>query len=115
MTKKFYSHNHGMDIMTTRRVGAGCRSFLLVATLTMSIGTTAAFANDSYDRNDCNAQAEGKSGEVRRQAIAQCVRKRAQTNNVPPILARISACNDKAGNMVGDARTSFMEACLKSN
>jgi len=104
-----------MDIMTTRTVVNGCRSLVLLATLTMSIGTTVAHANDGYIRNDCNEQAEGKTGEARRHTIAQCVRKKAQANNVPPMLAKISECNNKAGNMVGDARTTFMDACLKNN
>lgn len=94
----------------------GCRSLLLLATLglTSEVMSSQATGN-SYVRNDCNAQAEGLSGEGRRQAIARCVRKKAQSDNMPPMLAKVSECNRRAGNMSGDARTSFMDSCLKNN
>ena len=101
--------------MKTTTVKTGCRSILLLATLGLSSGVMASAAGNAYVRNDCNAQADSLNGEGRRQAIARCVRKKAQSDNLPPMLAKVSECNRKAGDMGGVARTSFMDTCLKNN
>lgn len=107
---------HGMDIMKKTTLKNGCRSLLLLATLGLTSGAMASQANTKhYVRNDCNEQADGLSGEARRQAIAQCIRKKAQSDNMPPMLAKVSECNRKAGDMSGDARSSFMDNCMKNN
>lgn len=94
----------------------GCRSAMLLATILMGSGAVVAMANDNNStRNTCNEQADGMSGDSRRQAIALCVRKKAQTSNMPPMLAKVSECNRKAGDMSGNARSSFMDTCLKNN
>ncbi|HCT41805.1 MAG TPA: phosphate starvation-inducible protein PsiF [Moraxellaceae bacterium] len=105
-----------MDIMKKTTLKNGCRSLLLLTTLGLGIGANPVMANTSqHPDNDCNSQAAGKSGDARRQAIAQCIRKRAQVDNMPPMLAKVSACNRKAGDMAGDARSSFMDSCMKNN
>jgi len=101
--------------MKTRNPVNGCRHLLLLAALvTSTLPVTAAHASN-YVRNDCNEQAEGLTGEARRQAIVKCVRKKSQSDNVPPMLAKVSECNRRAGDMSGDARSSFMDNCLKNN
>lgn len=102
--------------MKTTTLKNGCRSLLLLATLGLTSGAMISQAHaNNYVRNDCNEQAEGLSGEARRQAIAHCVRKKARSDNMPPMLAKVSECNRRAGEMSGDARTSFMDSCLKNN
>lgn len=94
----------------------GCRSVMLLATLLMGCGAVIAMANDNNSvRNTCNEKADGMSGDSRRQAIALCVRKKAQASNMPPMLAKVSECNRKAGDMSGNARSNFMDNCMKSN
>ena len=79
-------------------------------------GPAVATANDnSYVRNNCTEQAAGKTGEDRRQFIAGCVRNKAKTNNIPPFLARVSECNRKAGDLAGNARSAFMDNCIKDD
>ncbi|MFP5429441.1 MAG: PsiF family protein, partial [Gammaproteobacteria bacterium] len=103
------------DNMNTRTPVNGRHLLLLIATLaTASAPLTAAEAS-TYIRNDCNAQANSLTGEARRQAIAACVRKKSQSDNLPPMLAKVSECNRKAGDMSGDARSHFMDNCLKNN
>jgi hypothetical protein len=105
-----------MDIMKRTTMKYGCHTFLLLAAVGLSSSVIASSTDSSnYVRNNCSAQAEGLSGAERRQTIARCVRKKAQSENVPPILAKVSACNQKAGDMTGDARSSFMDSCLKEN
>ncbi|MFN3587420.1 MAG: hypothetical protein ACK4UT_07945 [Moraxellaceae bacterium] len=89
-----------------------------LATLLLSLmaGPAVATANDTrYVRNTCTEQASGKTGEDRRQFIAECVRNKAKTPNIPPFLAKVSECNRKAGDLVGNARSTFMDACIKDD
>ncbi|MDP2226349.1 MAG: PsiF family protein [Moraxellaceae bacterium] len=89
---------------------------LAILLSSMMAGPAVATANDArYVRNDCTEQAADKAGEERRQAIAKCVRNKARSNNVPPMLAKVSECNRKAGDLAGDARSTFMNECMKDD
>lgn len=105
-----------MVIMRKTTMIHGCRYLMLLATFGTGLIANVALANNSPSaRINCNEQADGLSGEARRQAIAQCIRQRVRTNTVSPILAKVTECNRKAGNMAGDARTNFMDLCIKNN
>ncbi len=105
-----------MDVMKKITLINGCRFLLLLATLGLANSVMASQASISHSaRNACNEMSDDLTGEARRQAIAICVRKKTQAANVPPIFAKVSECNRKAGEMSGDARTVFMDDCIKNN
>lgn len=99
--------------------GNGGRAFLVAIALGIAASVPpVAQANTSADtRTTCNAQADadGLSGYERRLAVTRCVRQNGSNGSNTPILAKVTECNKRAGNMSGDARTSFMDSCLKNN
>lgn len=99
--------------------GNGCRSLLMLAMVGMTaVSSSITHAKSSADlRSNCNAEAkaDGLTGDGLRQAITRCIRQKSETGSSSPILAKVSECNRRAGNISGDARTSFMDTCLKNN
>lgn len=60
---------------------------------------------------DCNARAEGKSGDARKEFMSACL----SGKEAPAKLTqqeKMKACNAKAGAMKGDERKQFMSSCL---
>jgi hypothetical protein len=74
-----------------------------------------AFAAAADQRQDCAQKAEGKLGSERARIISACVRHNASINTVPPMLARMTECNHKAGDMEGEQRVRFVDKCLGEN
>lgn len=60
---------------------------------------------------DCNAKAEGKTGDARKQFMSACL----SGKDAPAKMTqqdKMKACNAKAGAMKGDERKQFMSSCL---
>ncbi len=60
---------------------------------------------------DCNAKAEGKSGDARKEFMSACL-----SGKEPAVKMtqqdKMKACNTKAGGMKGDERKKCMSSCL---
>lgn len=78
------------------------------------LGTGMAHGNDNNNqRQDCNKQAEGLTGNERNRMISSCIRRNASTKTTLPLLAKMTQCNQKAGDMTGDPRVKFVDKCLQ--
>lgn len=87
----------------------------IFATLTLMLlctGVSHGQENKNREPQDCNRKAEGMTGSERRRTIAACIRENAHADNVLPMLGKLTECNDKAGNMAGAARSSFVDKCM---
>lgn len=60
---------------------------------------------------DCNARAEGKSGDARKQFMSACLSGKEPAAKMTQ-QEKMKACNAKAGAMKGDERKQFMSSCL---
>lgn len=84
------------------------KRLLILMVLAMVAGT--GHAKDQ--RENCNRKAVGAAGSERNQIIAECIRRNASVNTMPPTLARMSQCNREAGDMTGEPRLHFVNTCL---
>jgi hypothetical protein len=82
----------------------------MLALAILLLGSAAAHAKDQ--REDCNRKASGSTGEDRSRIIATCVRRNATLSVMPPRLARMTECNQLAGNMTGQPRVKFVNDCM---
>ena len=65
---------------------------------------------------DCNAQAEGKTGDERKQFMSQCLKAKPAPAAKPTTQQeKMKACNTQAGDKKGDDRKKFMSDCLKGS
>ena len=62
---------------------------------------------------DCNAKAEGKSGDARKSFMSTCLSGKEAAPAKMTQQEKMTACNKKAGDMKGDDRKKFMSTCLK--
>jgi len=78
-----------------------------------STAPAAPAANSQQERmKECNAKAEGKKGDDRKQFMSSCLSgKEAEPKMTQQ--EKMTACNKKAGDMKGDERKKFMSTCLK--
>lgn len=83
----------------------------LLAMLFLCLGTHSALAANDQ-REDCNQKAQGYSGSERSRIISACIKHNAAIDVMPPMLAKMTACNEKAGNMEGQKRIDFVDRCL---
>lgn len=82
---------------------------LTLVVVLLAAGTSQA----KEQRENCNQKAAAYSGIERNQFIAQCIRRNAEIQEVPPMLARMSQCNREAGEMTGESRVRFVNDCLE--
>lgn len=62
---------------------------------------------------DCNAKAEGKSGDARKDFMSACL----SGKDAPAKMTqqeKMTSCNKKADGMKGDERKKFMSSCLSA-
>ena len=65
---------------------------------------------------DCNAQAEGKTGDERKTFMSQCLKAKPAPAAKPMTQQeKMKACNTDAGDKKGDERKAFMSQCLKGS
>lgn len=67
---------------------------------------------------DCNARAEGKSGDDRKKYMSSCLKGEAAGKKEPSAAQkkqqeRMKDCNAKAEGKSGDERKKYMSSCLK--
>jgi|SRR5579859_6485526 len=65
---------------------------------------------------DCNAQAEGKTGDERKKFMSDCLKAKPAPAAKPMTQQeKMKACNTQAGDKKGDDRKKFMSDCLKGS
>lgn len=63
---------------------------------------------------DCNAKAEGKTGDPRKEFMSACLSGKDAPMAKMTQQEKMKACNTKAGSMKGDERKKFMSSCLSA-
>ena len=93
------------------------RATALVAVLSLTLGSNAAFAANSQQSKmtDCNKQATGKKGDDRKAFMQSCLSAAPAAASAPMTQQqKMTACNSQAGDKKGDDRKAFMKSCLSS-
>lgn len=82
--------------------------------LTLVVVLLAASTSQAKEqRENCNQKAASMAGSERNQFVAECIRRNASIEKMPPMLARMSQCNREAGDMTGENRLRFVNNCLE--
>ena len=92
---------------------------ILVAACTFA-ATAPAFAADAAAAPNaqqekmkaCNAKAEGKTGDDRKQFMSSCLSSKPAAPAKPE--SKISMCNKQTAGMSGDARSKAQSECMKT-
>ncbi len=64
---------------------------------------------------DCNAKAEGKTGDERKQFMSSCLKGQPEKGKMTEQQSKMKSCNKEAGDkkLKGEERKKFMSECLK--
>lgn len=87
----------------------------LAAALACLALCTPAFSaeNSQQDRmKECNAKAEGKKGDARKEFMSTCLK--GEMPKKPTQQEKMKECNVRAEGKKGDERKAFMSECLKN-
>jgi hypothetical protein len=89
---------------------------IMLAVVILLLGNGLAYGKeDNNRREDCSLRAEGSSGHERTRIISACIKHNASVKTMPPMLERMTECNRKAGEMVGNERVKFVDKCLQES
>jgi hypothetical protein len=89
---------------------------IIVAALCLAFAAPAFAATAQQERmKACNAKAEGKTGDERKEFMSKCLKGEDDaTSGMTPQQLRMKDCNAKATGLKGDERKQFMSDCLSS-
>jgi hypothetical protein len=97
-------------------LAALCLSFLAVPVYAQDKKEPSAAQKKQQARmKECNAKAEGKKGDERKNFMSQCLKDPGPSKAQQKQQDRMASCNKEAGSkgLKGDERKKFMSGCLK--